>query len=843
MFAHTRLTLSFIYRKSLVSATGKEPSLRVWEREDLAFHATGESLRPQRISSGDLLFGGFEAGDESDETKSEDATRRRLPYSPPLAWQPRGALIAVATVAQNERDDVDSDDTSASESDGGAAPEKKGKENPTKPSKLTPTAASIIFYERNGLRRGEFTLPKFAVSGTTVTSIAWSSDSRRLAVCVCDPEGARASFFPSAGSGGGGEKKSDSRRRDGDGKHQHRDAAHGSAVQIWRRGNGRWYLSKQICFATCEGEKVSCTWDAVAADTLRTCTPSGLIETHVFCDEVCVSSTGTVAVIDGAAVLVTPLAKTVIPPPMAAATVTFPNSVQDVCFSPGRCIGGCVECDSFRDTNNGRLSTHTHARTLAGEHVLALLSDGRLAICSARLHTEWEETAETLMDEDDECEFKSRDFFATDDDVLLVGKIVNPVSGSHNLLEHPGDVARRVAWIDFDTVLLTTERPSDGSCSLVSIKLTKQTVGASAGLSKLAARDAGWHCEVVAVVDLPGCANAIAVAEGEPVACAFVQLQNRGQVSGDSSLNARTEKNDASANSNNVLLASAEVDTNGDFVLEVLPVTWPSGALSTSCVALKALPPVQKGGPPALCGLDGKGTLFCGEKILANEIRSFTTHFGATGTGKQSGDLSMDDSVAAAAANALAWRLWSLGDTPTGNTPTPPPARVVYVTESDELRVFELFEIFDRGDVLAPLDSPFGAQNVDPNFTNNYATAAGGTREGTDNSNDIRAGGHQQNIERKLQQNDAMHVAMRAAMRPRDAGREIDSRTRRVEQGAVLVVAPSGGVELVLQMPRGNLECVAPRFLVLPAVASAVDADDFALATRYVFPNHHISPP
>tara|TARA_B110000977_G_C10672191_1_gene336142 strand:+ start:21 stop:524 length:504 start_codon:yes stop_codon:yes gene_type:complete len=167
----------------------------------------------------------------------------------------------------------------------------------------------------------------------------------------------------------------------------------------------------------------------------------------------------------------------------------------------------------------------------------------------------------------------------------------------------------------------------------------------------------------------------------------------------------------------------------------------------------------------------------------------------------------------------------------------------VYVTESDELRVFELFEIFDRGDVSAPLDSPFGAQNVDPNFTNNYATAAGGTREGTDNSNDNRAGGHQKNIERKLQQNDAMHVAMRAAMRPRDAGREIDSRTRRVEQGAVLVVAPSGGVELVLQMPRGNLECVAPRFLVLPAVASAVDADDFALATRYVFPNHHISPP
>lgn len=32
----------------------------------------------------------------------------------------------------------------------------------------------------------------------------------------------------------------------------------------------------------------------------------------------------------------------------------------------------------------------------------------------------------------------------------------------------------------------------------------------------------------------------------------------------------------------------------------------------------------------------------------------------------------------------------------------------------------------------------------------------------------------------------------------------------------------------MLQMPRGNLEAVAPRALVLPAVAAALDAGDYA---------------
>ena len=38
----------------------------------------------------------------------------------------------------------------------------------------------------------------------------------------------------------------------------------------------------------------------------------------------------------------------------------------------------------------------------------------------------------------------------------------------------------------------------------------------------------------------------------------------------------------------------------------------------------------------------------------------------------------------------------------------------------------------------------------------------------------------------------------------------------------------AGGVQAILQMPRGNLEAVCPRALVLPAIAAALDAGDYA---------------
>lgn len=65
-----------------------------------------------------------------------------------------------------------------------------------------------------------------------------------------------------------------------------------------------------------------------------------------------------------------------------------------------------------------------------------------------------------------------------------------------------------------------------------------------------------------------------------------------------------------------------------------------------------------------------------------------------------------------------------------------------------------------------------------------------------------------------------MHAAMRGQGIVSTSGR--DASARSVELGARLVSAPSGATCCVLQMPRGNLEVVAPRALVLAAIADAL---------------------
>lgn len=53
--------------------------------------------------------------------------------------------------------------------------------------------------------------------------------------------------------------------------------------------------------------------------------------------------------------------------------------------------------------------------------------------------------------------------------------------------------------------------------------------------------------------------------------------------------------------------------------------------------------------------------------------------------------------------------------------------------------------------------------------------------------------------------------------------KKIGSEVRRVERGSRIVTAVSSNMMLVLQMPRGNLETVNPRPLVLEAVKKDVD--------------------
>ena len=80
-----------------------------------------------------------------------------------------------------------------------------------------------------------------------------------------------------------------------------------------------------------------------------------------------------------------------------------------------------------------------------------------------------------------------------------------------------------------------------------------------------------------------------------------------------------------------------------------------------------------------------------------------------------------------------------------------------------------------------------------------------------------------------------LHTRMRRAMRPEAAKFAADAGTRQVEEAARRRVCP-GATSVALQMPRGNLEIVSPKALVLPATACALRAkryaDAYALASK-----------
>ena len=141
------------YAASLTLEDGDEtPRLRVWSRGDLEPHSDGEVSPSSPLESG---------GGGKDVATGLDSSS-----SPPLAWQPRGALVAAASAR-----------------------------------------GGVVFFERNGLRRGGFDLPRDG-AGDRVRGLAWSPDSSALCVTTTG------------------------------------DSAHG--VQVWTRGNMRWYLKREM---------------------------------------------------------------------------------------------------------------------------------------------------------------------------------------------------------------------------------------------------------------------------------------------------------------------------------------------------------------------------------------------------------------------------------------------------------------------------------------------------------------------------------------------------------------------------------------------------------------------
>ncbi|KAF9647728.1 Elongator complex protein 1 [Thelephora ganbajun] len=157
----------------------------------------------------------------------------------------------------------------------------------------------VVFFERNGLRHGEFNLRepwnKVILDGRiswgySVKEVGWSSDSNILSIWI--------------------------RGQDKD------------VVQLWTTGNYHWYLKQEI-ESSAEERFTQVLWHPEDSSKLILATPSQLSQrTYGWETWVSVTTfpndTGTVAVMDGVNMLLTPFRSQNVPPPMSSYELVLP---------------------------------------------------------------------------------------------------------------------------------------------------------------------------------------------------------------------------------------------------------------------------------------------------------------------------------------------------------------------------------------------------------------------------------------------------------------------------------------------------------------------------------------
>ncbi|KAK0704943.1 IKI3 family-domain-containing protein [Lasiosphaeris hirsuta] len=156
----------------------------------------------------------------------------------------------------------------------------------------------VVFFERNGLRHGQFTLrtPEDASDAIGDVTLEWNSDSSVLAVILKD------------------------------------------RVQLWTAGNYHWYLKQEIFCKPFGSQAPRFTWHSEKPLLFAAAAASKLIlEEYSFVVAKGPATPphdhGAVAVIDGRTVKFTPLRTANVPPPMALFELEVESPAIDVAFS------------------------------------------------------------------------------------------------------------------------------------------------------------------------------------------------------------------------------------------------------------------------------------------------------------------------------------------------------------------------------------------------------------------------------------------------------------------------------------------------------------------------------
>ncbi|KAE9323455.1 hypothetical protein PR003_g16975 [Phytophthora rubi] len=184
----------------------------------------------------------------------------------------------------------------------------------------------VVFFERNGLRHGEFVIPAtYRAPEFRVESVRWNATSDTLAVSLHRTDDR-------------GDSEGDAGR---------------AVVQLWSRNNYHWYLKQEMQLPELD-ELVDFAWDDEVAGRLNLLTCSSLTQELIFCEhefawDICSveaewlqqspraqepqrQSIAVTGVIDGSRLLLTPLHRAMVPPPYALLQASFDATINSVAF-------------------------------------------------------------------------------------------------------------------------------------------------------------------------------------------------------------------------------------------------------------------------------------------------------------------------------------------------------------------------------------------------------------------------------------------------------------------------------------------------------------------------------
>ncbi|ETI52786.1 hypothetical protein F443_04151, partial [Phytophthora nicotianae P1569] len=178
----------------------------------------------------------------------------------------------------------------------------------------------VVFFERNGLRHGEFVIPAvYRAPQYRVGRVRWNTTSETIAVSL-HPTGKDDDNQP-------------------------------PVIQLWSRNNYHWYLKQELQLRT-DDRLVDFNWDEEVAGRLNVVACSAHSQTltfyeHEFSWDICSveaeqltrgegqearQSVAMTGVIDGSKLLLTPLHRAMVPPPFALLQATFDAAINSVVF-------------------------------------------------------------------------------------------------------------------------------------------------------------------------------------------------------------------------------------------------------------------------------------------------------------------------------------------------------------------------------------------------------------------------------------------------------------------------------------------------------------------------------